>query len=136
MQKTKLGISVGLLGATLYFLGLINILGLIILAGYVLFMESNEWLRRSAVKAVAIVIGFSLISIAVDFGNDILGVINNLLSIVSIDFRLSWPLHLDSIINYVISGLSRIILVVLGFRAFNQGSMSVGPIDKVVNKHI
>ena len=136
MQKTKLGISVGLLGAALYFLGLVNFYGLIILAGYVLLMESNEWLRKSAVKAVAIVIGFSLISIAVGFGNDILGLINNLLSIVNIDFRLSWPLNLDSIISNVISGLSKIILVVLGFRAFNQGSMAVGPIDKVVNKHI
>ena len=61
MQKTKLGISVGLLGAALYFLGLINTVALFLLAGYVLLFEENEWLRRAAVRAAVIVVGFGLI---------------------------------------------------------------------------
>ncbi len=45
MQKTKLGVSVALMGAALYFLGLFSgYVALIILAGYVLLMEENVWL--------------------------------------------------------------------------------------------
>ena len=55
MQKTKLGISVGLLGAAIYFTGLFSgYLVAVLLAGYVLMFEENEWLRKNAVKAVAL----------------------------------------------------------------------------------
>jgi uncharacterized membrane protein YbhN (UPF0104 family) len=93
MQKTKLGISVGLLGAALYFLGLLSFLGLLILSGYVLLFETNEWLRRSAVKAVAVVIGFALISMIFTFGNDIFSSINGLLSWLKVSTTLAWPIN-------------------------------------------
>ena len=50
MQKAKLGISVGLLGAAIYLTALSgSLLGLLVLAGYVLLVEDNQWLRLSAV---------------------------------------------------------------------------------------
>ncbi|MFR5908747.1 MAG: hypothetical protein ACLUFT_10550 [Gemmiger formicilis] len=49
MQKAKLGISVGLLGAAIYLTALSgSLLGLLVLAGYVLLVEDNQWLRLSA----------------------------------------------------------------------------------------
>ncbi|OPZ88721.1 MAG: hypothetical protein BWY74_03015 [Firmicutes bacterium ADurb.Bin419] len=136
MQKTKLGISVGLLGAAMYFLGLVNFLGLILLAGYVLLFESNEWLKKSAVKAAAIVIGFALISVVISISNDVFAVLNGLLSWVRISFRISWPLQLDSIFLNIMDILEKLILLLLGFKAFTQGTMNVGPIDKVIDKNI
>lgn len=62
MQKSKLGVSVALMGAALYFLGLFSgYVALIILAGYVLLMEENVWLKKTAVKSVALLMLFSLI---------------------------------------------------------------------------
>ena len=59
MQKTRLGISVGLLGAATYFAGLFSgLLAALLLAGYVLMFEENEWLRRSVVKAITLTILF------------------------------------------------------------------------------
>ncbi len=136
MQKTKLGISVGLLGAALYFMGLVNFLGLILLAGYVLLFESNEWLRRSAVKAAAIVLGFALISVVIGISNDVLSVLNSLLSWVKIPFRITWPLQLDSMVLNAVDALEKLVLLLLGFKAFTQGSMNIGPIDKVIDKNI
>ncbi|WP_010681132.1 hypothetical protein [Acetivibrio cellulolyticus] len=136
MQKTKLGISVGLLGAALYFIGLMNFLGLILLAGYVLLFETNEWLKRSAVKAVAIVIGFTLVTVIIGIGSDVIAVLNNLLSWVRIPFALSWPLQIDSIVLNAVDALEKLVLLVLGFKAFTQGSITIGPIDKVVDKNI
>lgn len=72
VQKSRLGIGLGLLCSGLYFVGLLNMLALIILAGYVLLFETNEWLKKNAVTALKIVIGFSLIPYAFDLINDII----------------------------------------------------------------
>ena len=53
MQKTRLGISVGMLGAAVYLTGLFSgYLVAILMAGYVLLCEENGWLKRSVIKAV------------------------------------------------------------------------------------
>lgn len=136
MEKTKLGISVGLLGAALCFTGLFNYLGLIILAGYVLIFEKNEWLRKSAVKVVTIVIAFTIISTLIGISNSILDILNVPLSWVKIPFRLSWPLKIDSIVLSVLGILEKLVLLLLGFKAFTQGTISLGPIDKIIDKNI
>ena len=62
MQKTRLGISVGLLGAAIYFMGLFSgYLLAVLLAGYVLLFEENSWLRKNAVKAMSVMAVFSLL---------------------------------------------------------------------------
>ena len=135
MQKTKLGITVSLFGAALYFIGLINFLGLIILAAYVLLFEENEWLKRTAVKAVTIVVTFSLIRIVFVFSNDIFGFINNIIHWFDSSSSISWPLKLDSLVLNIVNALEKLVLFILGLKAFSQSSLSVGPIDKVVNKN-
>ena len=77
MQKTKLGISVELLGASICLTALFGgLTPTILLAGYVLLMEKDEWLRRCAVKALAV-----LLMIA--FGITVVGLIPDLLSWIS-----------------------------------------------------
>ncbi len=136
MEKTKLGISVGLLGAALYFTGLFNYFALIILAGYVLIFEKNEWLRKSAVKVVTIIIAFTIISTLIGISNSVLDILNVPLSWVKIPFRLSWPLKIDTIALKVLGILQSLILLLLGFKAFTQGTISLGPIDKMIDKNI
>jgi len=136
MEKTKLGISVGLLGAALYFTGLINFFVLIILAGYVLIFEKNEWLRKSAVKAVMVVIAFSLVSVLIGISNSILDILNIPLSWIRIPFRLSWPLNIDSIVLKALDIIEKVLLLLLGFKAFSQGSLNLGPIDNIIDKNV
>lgn len=135
MEKTKLDISVGLLGAILYFSGLINFLVLVILAGYVLLFENNAWLRKSAVKAVVIVIAFSVASIIIGISNSIFDILNTPLSWFRIPFRISWPLSIDSIVLRALDIIEKVILLVLGFKAFSQGSMNLGPIDNIIDRN-
>ena len=48
MEKTKLGVSVGIFGAFLYVAALFGgYIAITLLAGYVLLMESNEWLKTT-----------------------------------------------------------------------------------------
>ena len=59
MQKTRLGISVGLMGFITYFgccFG--GYIAAILLFGYILLVENNQWLRKTAVKAMILTIAF------------------------------------------------------------------------------
>ena len=59
MQKTKLGISVGLLGAIFFFAGFFGgYLVTILMAGYILLVEDNAWLERVTVKGVVLMLFF------------------------------------------------------------------------------
>ncbi|NLD46726.1 MAG: hypothetical protein GX660_05935 [Clostridiaceae bacterium] len=136
MEKTKLGISVGLLGSALYFTGLLNYFALIILAGYVLIFEENEWLKKSAVKVVTIIIAFTIVSTLFSISNNILDILNVPLSWIRFSFRLSWPLKIDTIALKVLSILQSGILIILGFKALTQGTIKLGPIDKIIDKNI
>ena len=63
MEKTKLGISVGLFGALVFAAALFGgYMSSIIILGYVLLFEANEWLKKSAVKAVATLVAFSFVT--------------------------------------------------------------------------
>ena len=91
MQKTKIGVSVGLLGAVIYFMGLFSgYLATLLLAGYVLLFEENEWLRKSAVKAVALMVVFSLAATVMNLIPNVIGVLDNLISIFGGSFHIGF----------------------------------------------
>lgn len=136
MQKTNFGITITLMGAAIYFSALISYIGLILLAGYVLLAESDEWLKKSAVKAVGIVIGFAIISVIISIGSDIFSALNLIFSRFNIFFRLYWPIGLDQIILHILDAIQKLILLILGFKALYKGSIKVGPIDKVIEKNM
>lgn len=136
MQKTKLGITVGLLGAAVYFLGLISILPFILLAGYILLVEENEWLRKSAVKAMIIIVVYNLVYAVFGLGDNIYNTINYLLSSVDIHANLGYPFYINSIVFNVADFIKTILLILLGFKALSQGSVKISAIDKVIDKNM
>ena len=135
MQKTKLGISVGILGAAVYLSGMVNVMALVILAGYVLLMEENEWLRKAAVKAVAIVLGFVVLNGCLGLIDSVLSVINYMIGWFGILFTLQIPLNIGTIISYAFGFAENALLILLGISALSQGSVKVEIIDKLVAKH-
>ena len=57
MQKTRLGISVGLISAIMFFLGAFSVYApVIILICYVIFFEQDEWLRRNAIFTAVVIV--------------------------------------------------------------------------------
>ena len=87
MQKTRLGISVGLLAAAIYFTSFFGgYLVAILLAGYVLSFEADSWLKKSAVKAVGLLILFSFLSAVINLVPNLLGFVNDLLGIFGVGF--------------------------------------------------
>lgn len=135
MQKTKLGISVALLGAALYFLGLFSgYLAIVILAGYVLLMEENVWLKKTAAKSVALLVFFSLILAVLNLIPGLINFIDSFLKIFNGNFSFRF---LTNIVNMLKSGINLIqtvLFLILGLKALTQGTIRVPVIDKMVEK--
>lgn len=137
MKQTKLGISVGLLGAAIYFMGLFSgYLVVALLAGYILLFEANEWLKKAAVKAVSLLVFFSLLVTVVNLIPNAISFINNIVVIFGGNFNI---VVLSLIVTVVTSGLDiieRILFITLGIKALNQGTIAVPVVDKLINKYM
>lgn len=135
MQKSKMGISVALIGAALYFLGLFSgYLAIIILAGYVLLMEENVWLKKTAVKSIALLMSFSLIMAVLGLVPSLVNFIDDIFNIYGGNFSIRF---LTSIINMLRSGINLIqtvLFLILGLKALNQGTIPIPVVDKMVDK--
>lgn len=137
MQKTRLGISVGMLGAVLYFMGLFSgYLITLLLAGYVLLCENNEWLKKAAVKVVSIMIIFSFWTTIVGLVPGAISVIDDIVSIFGGNFYIAFVSNLVNAIVSVLNILEKLLLLGLGVKALNQGTIPVPVIDNLINKYM
>ena len=137
MQKTRLGVGVGLVAAAMYFIGLSGgYLAAIVLAGYVLLFEEDEWLKKTVVKVISLMVLFSLLTGIINLIPDMLDCLSNFIKgfygflVVGI---LSRTTTLAVIILDIIQTL---LFVVLGFMALHQKTIAIPPIDKMVNKYM
>lgn len=135
-MKSKLGISVGLLGAAIYFAALFGgYTAVIILAGYVLLCEENEWLKKSAVKAVTLLMTFAFAITLIDLIPDLLSWISSFVAI----FKGSFTYGIVNSIVYIVTKALDIIRIclflMLGAKALNQGTVAIPVVDKIINKY-
>jgi len=136
-MKTKLGISVGLLGAATYFVGLFS--GYTVLAlfvGYILLFEENIWLKRTAVKAFAINILFSLVSAVVGLIPNVIYLIDDLVNIFGGSFSILFVTRLITFIQSALSLILKLLMLGLGLTALSQGTIKFPIIDKLIDKHM
>lgn len=136
MEKTKLGISVGLTAAILYFLGMISTGALIIAAGFVLFTESNLWLKKSAIQAVVITVFIALVGAVLNVGDWLFSFLNGLLGNFIHTIHIDYPLNIDTILLSLASILKNVLLLVLGFMALGQKGFTLPGISDFVDKHM
>jgi len=136
MQKTKLGISIALFGASLYFVGLFGIFPLVILAGYVLLFEANDWLKWTAIKAVAVVLLFTIISSFLSLIANSTSLLNDIVLLFRGSFDISALNRIISILRTVISFIQTLILLILGFKALKLKNVKIGVVDKTITKHM
>ena len=137
-MKTRLGISVGMAAAATYFAAVFG--GYTVLAlfvGYILLVETNPWLRKTAVKAFVICLLFSLINFVIGIFPSILGTAGDVLNIFEVDTYWMYKItNIFYILQSFISGIRNILLLVLGFMSFGQSTIPLGPIDSMIHKHM
>ena len=137
-MKTRLGISVGMAAAATYFAAIFGgYTVLTLFVGYILLVETNPWLRKTAVKAFIICLLFSLINFIIGIFPTVLGTAGDVLSILEVDVH--WMYMINNIFytfQSLINGLRNILLLVLGFMSFGQSTIPLGPIDSMIHKHM
>ena len=137
MEKTKLGISVGLLGAIFFLAGFFS--GYIVaflLAGYILIAEENAWLKRSAVKGIVLLLTFTVL-------NGLIGLIPGALNLLQdaariFDNNINIPVVYEVVnfITAVLSYVEKILFLILGFKALKQETLVIPPLDKFVGRFV
>ena len=137
MQKTKLGISVGLLGAGLYFMGLFSgYMVTVLLAGYVLLCEDNEWLKKAAVKAIAVMVLFSFASAVINLIPNVMSFIDYIVSMFGGNFYIGFIFNLVNAVEIALNVIEKLLFLGLGVKALNQGTIAVPVIDDLINKYM
>jgi hypothetical protein len=136
VTNTKIGISAGLMAATAYFLGIVGgWVPVVLVAGYILVAETNEWLRTAAVKAVAICLFFSIVSTIVGLIPNTITIIGNIAAIFRQTFTIVEVTRLVTAFNSIWSFIERLLLLFLGFSALKHGTVGFGPVDGLIEKH-
>ncbi|MDD6175746.1 MAG: hypothetical protein PUC59_08325 [Firmicutes bacterium] len=137
MQKTKLGIGVGLLGAVIYLTCLFSgYLAPILLTGYVLLFEENEWLKKNAVKAIAVLIAFSFLTTAIYLIPNVIGFIDHIFAIFNGSFSISIVSKIVNVIVSAIDILEKLLFIGLAVTALNQKSIPVPVVDQLIDKYM
>lgn len=137
MQKTKLGLSVGLVGALLYACGLFGDWFIIIAAvAYVLILEENIWLKKTAVKALLLAFLFPVLRTVIGVVPDLIGVVEELLSIFNVSFRLAVVTGFFNMLRSIVSIAEYIVMIALGICALSQATVHIPLVDDLINKHM
>lgn len=137
MQKSKLGISVGFIGAAMYLLSLIaGYTPTLLVVGYVLLAEEDAWLKRTAVKAMVVTFLFSLAYMVLGLVPDVMGTISSFLNIFGGSFYLAFISNVISFFNNVLGLLEIVALSLLALKALGQDTIPLGPIDDFINKAV
>ena len=134
MLKTKLGVSIALVGAAMYFLGVFSFIPAVLLAGYVLIAEENEWVKRQAARMIGVVLLFGLLSIAVGWIDDFVSVLYIVVRWFNDEVYLTVPASLTLLIQYFISVAKEVVLLLMGFMALGMKNVRFVFVDKLLDK--
>ena len=137
MEKTKLGISVGLFGALLYAIGLWGGYFLTIAAvAYVLIREESAWLKQTAVKALALTFLFPLISVVIGFIPDLVNLVAGVMSLLNEPFDMEIVIEIETILRSILNIVEYVIFVLLGIFALGKKTIRLPLVDAAVEKHV
>lgn len=137
MEKTKLGISAGMLGAVVYFsAALLGYISLFIVGGYILLVEKTEWLKKCVIKAVVLMLLYSLLS-------TVIGIIPQILTLGSEEALLgSYYLYMAGAyqivsIVLVVLNFARIgLFIALGVKALSEKTIVIPIVDRLIDKYM
>jgi hypothetical protein len=138
-EKTKLGVSLNLFVALLYFFSAIGswgILATIIATGYVLLFEENDKLKKIAIKTLIFIIFLTILTVLINLLTTWL-----IISIVPLHDFFSFPISIHTwqamvqSIDIIIRVIIFLILIIHGFRAYKGRYIKIKWIDSILGIH-
>ena len=137
MNKSKLGISLGLLGFIIYMMGMFSgYLLTVALAVFVLCFEEDRWIRRTAVKAVVVMITFSVLGYLISIIPSLLAIVDSTLLIFDESFDYYVVTRITNVLSGIVNFAENIIYIILALLSLKQMSIKIPVVDNLINKHI
>lgn len=137
MQKTKLGLSVGFLGAILCFSGMcMGYTATILLAGYVILMESEPWLKATAVKVMSIMVVFSVFVTGIGLIPDAIGLLNYFVALFGGSFSVLFLSNLVYLLQEILLFAENLMFLAMGLKALKMDTINVPIVDNLITKHM
>lgn len=136
MEKTKLGISVGLMGALLFLTCMAGgYVAALLMAGYILLREENRWLKEIAIKAVVILVGFGLLSALIGFIPETISFIQSVAELFNGYLNASVIYRLYSVLTTLLTVVKTVVFILLAWKALKQQDINVPVVDSLLKKH-
>lgn len=136
-MKTKLGVSVAMVAAAAYLIGFFSgNVALLLIVGYVLLCESDEWLKKSVVKALAVGLFFTLVSAVIGFIPNAISIVDDLFNIFGGSFSIGFVSRIINFINTVLSVFEKLLMLGLAIMAFDNKTIKLPLVDDLIEKHM
>ncbi len=136
-MKSRIGISVGLLGCISYCIAYFGgYIPLVIVVGYILLVEKNDWLQYVAVKALCVNIMFSIVGVLISLIPDFLGIIQDFIYLFKGTFSYQMITSIQSLLQAIISFIKPITYLLLAYKAMLLRDVSLPVIDQMIYKHM
>ena len=137
MQKTKLGISIGFMGAILCCAGMfMGYTATLLLAGYIILMEDDVWLKATAVKVVSIMTVFSLIIATLSIIPDAIGLLNYFVALFGGSFSVLFLTNLTYFLQQMVSLAETVVFLMLALKALKMDMINVPVVDNLITQHM
>ena len=139
LPKTKIGLSVGIVAAAAYFLGLLGGVGLLaclIVVGYAFLCETDKFLRKSALKALMLGLCVTVLTAVLNLIPDFLALINTFLGIFRTGFSYTVIRQIFATFTGILTYAEGIFYLLLGFFALSGKTIPVPFLDKLLDKHV
>ena len=137
MEKTKLGVSVGLFGAFIfaaaYFGGYMSA---ILVLGYVLLMESDEWLKKTAVKAVATLAVFSFLIAVVGLIPEGINWLTSVINTFGANVRFEFLNDVFGVVKGFINIVKDVVFLALIVKALSKETIKLPVVDDLIDKYM
>ena len=137
MEKTKLGVSVGLFGAFTFaaaFFG--GYMSAILVLGYVLLMESDEWLKKTAVKAVVTLAVFSFLIAVVGLIPEGINWLTSVINTFGANVRFEFLNDVFSVIKGFINIVKDVVFLGLIVKALSKETIKLPVVDDFIEKYM
>ena len=136
MEKSKLGISIALFAALMFLTGYLNVIVMVLLAGYILLREENTYLKKTAVGTVVLFLAFAALSLCI-------GLLSNVFSFFNFgNWMYEYVYSAYKVTNSFFSSLNtlvdiaeKIVFGLLALFALLGKEVKIPVIDKFLEKH-
>lgn len=135
MQKSKLGLPAGIMAAIMYLTALFGgYTPALLVAGFILLCEEENFIRRAAVKTLLVLVICSLLNVLIYLIPDIVGIFQSLLNIFTVHFSTSFLDNSSSMLNQSLSLIKTLFLVVMAVLAIFGKTIDLKALNKWADK--